>query len=339
MRSSALALTLTVTAILLSAGVWKLQENNISRDNVPTHIHTLYSKWRVKYGVLRATPAENFFRLKVFYKKYKDVQLFREQYPETQFALNKISDMTREEIVANMYGAKPMTPEEAENVEFLEPETSGLQAPVAGQARVRGIRDQGQCGSCWAHGCSVAMESTLGGTLDISPQHPVNCKVQAGDSCNGMNAPINCYPVWKNRGYFTYSQLPYLARASSCTNSPSTKNIVQYLGTGDRNSASADFIMNAVSSGLAVGVIINSDAAFDNYRGGVFSGAGCRSGQSTHQVAVVKYDAYTWTIQNSWNTWWGERGYMRIKNSFNSEHRCVCGGSGMWCELFYYKAA
>lgn len=64
-------------------------------------------------------------------------------------------------------------------------------------------------------------------------------------------------------------------------------------------------------------VSICAGPAFQDYRGGVFTtdeSGYCTYG-TNHAVNLVGRDDAqgTWTLRNSWGTWWGESGYMYIK--------------------------
>jgi hypothetical protein len=81
---------------------------------------------------------------------------------------------------------------------------------------------------------------------------------------------------------------------------------------------------------VAVGVHVNS--AFSGYGGGVFNA--CYDGTVNHAVALVGWDDSqgsdgVWILRNSWGSWWGEDGYMRIEYE--------CSRVGYAAALVFYR--
>jgi C1A family cysteine protease len=72
-----------------------------------------------------------------------------------------------------------------------------------------------------------------------------------------------------------------------------------------------------------------SSSVFMFYTGGVITSSSCGTAVN-HAVTIVGYgtDATTntpyWIVKNSWGSWWGESGYVRIARTF-SQDAGVCG--------------
>lgn len=84
-----------------------------------------------------------------------------------------------------------------------------------------------------------------------------------------------------------------------------------------------------VNGPLAVGVDA-SGSAFQSYSSGVLTG-GCGS-SIDHLVTAVGYGTDSasgndyWLVRNSWGTWWGDNGYIKIAiNSTINGGMGVCG--------------
>jgi len=81
-------------------------------------------------------------------------------------------------------------------------------------------------------------------------------------------------------------------------------------------------LLNAVAL-RPVSVSVQADQdVFQFYKSGVVTGS-CGTNLN-HAVNIVGYNTTTdpqyWIVRNSWGTWWGEKGYIRI---------LVSGGSGV----------
>jgi len=352
MVKQTVAIILAVAAMLLSAGLFNsLPEQEIGE--VPAHIHTLYSKWLVKYGVLRTTPSERNYRLKVFSQTLDNIKVLRARYPETKFGLNHMSDMTLVEKKANFLGAKPMTQEQKAIVdEEQEQLTLPLRASFPAQAMVRtnGVRDQGRCGSCWAFTSAMLLESMFDGKVAVSTQYIMDCRdtsILNIEPCVGNNIVYSSFEGINKNGYKTESECRYRGRASSCAaGGKKIAGLKQTYVTGNEGKGknfmpTPDFIKNAIANvKSAVGVIVNTNGGFFDYAGGLYNDDSCKGYDSDHEVTIIGYTPEHWLIQNSWGESWGEDGLMRVKyyEDMSAPKSCVCGGQQHFCELVYFYA-
>ena len=168
------------------------------------------------------------------------------------------------------------------------------------------VKSQGRCGSCWAFAAVGHLESLFlieaQVKLDLSEQQLVNC-VYSRDGCRGgwMSTAYR-HIAYGNRGIATESQIPYTATYGSCRKGGPYK-IKSY-------TAKARYSCEALLSGLNNGpvAVALSASGWSSYRSGIFSGCQTRV---NHGVLLVAVDANgNWRIKNSWNTGWGESGFM-----------------------------
>jgi len=69
-------------------------------------------------------------------------------------------------------------------------------------------------------------------------------------------------------------------------------------------------------------VVVAVDATnWHLYRSGTFSY--CNT-TVNHGVLLVAVSNTTWSIKNSWNTWWGEKGYMRLNATGGNNTCAIC---------------
>eukprot|EP00198_Chlamydomonas_reinhardtii_P004898 XP_001694234.1 predicted protein [Chlamydomonas reinhardtii] len=165
------------------------------------------------------------------------------------------------------------------------------------------IENQGSCGCCWAFGATAAIEAAVGKLLDtqsfsLSKQQVATCLYSTAQ-----------YP---------FTGLGIAPGPAACrTSSRDGIRLRGYVGLVTTESA----MFKALCSGVpALTVIVNACPVFARYSGGVFN-TDCPEEQQGYlrQVALVGYgtDAASgmpyWLIRNSWGTWWGETGYVRIQ--------------------------
>jgi len=241
------------------------------------------------------------------------------------FGLNKFSDLSVEEFSVRL-GMKGYKPKQVSGV----PVASKLpQAPSSFDWRKKGgvtpVKDQAQCGSCWAFSCTESIESvymTKGGKSNqqpLAPQQIVDC--DTGDAgCNGGDLPT-CYQyVQSTAGLETEQQYPYIGQDGSCQAQTNLEqdpiNGFQYVipqGSIDENQ------MASFLSGNSPMSIIVDATSWSSYSGGVLTADQC--GQNLdHAVQAVGYDTNQgfWIVRNSWGSDWGEAGFIRLQFGQNT---------------------
>ena len=187
------------------------------------------------------------------------------------------------------------------------------------QGKVSPIKNQGQCGSCWAFSATGVCESWAlfkGQSVNLSEQQLVDCsRPQGNQGCNG-GWPSNALKYIIANGIASQSEYPYVARDQACKKQ----------GGNFKISSQKSF---SGCSGLTTGInshpiSVTVDAAnWSRYSSGVFSN--CGTGID-HAVLLVGIVGGNWKIKNSWGTGWGERGYIRLA----SGNTCgVCANAGV----------
>ncbi len=188
---------------------------------------------------------------------------------------------------------------------------------VAGENYVTPIRDQGQCGSCWAFGALACVESRMAidaflpnPTIDLSEQYLVSC---SPGSCNGYSISGTC-EFLKYNGTITEACMPYQATdAVSCaSHCPWGDMEVVRLQNWGWIGPNRDAIKARVLEGpVYVAFVVYAD--FYAYNGGVYEHVWGEQ-EGGHAVAIVGWDdaLQCWICKNSWGNW-GEGGYFRIR--------------------------
>jgi len=243
------------------------------------------------------------------------------------FAHNKFSDLTLDEFTARL-GMKGYQPKQIAGVEVA------ARAPLAPgsfdwrtKKGITAIKDQAQCGSCWAFSCVESIESVYiikggkAGQVPLAPQQIVDCDKGDG-GCNGGDLPT-CYAYVKSAGGLeTEAAYPYKAKNQACK---AVKNNEQDPITGFNyvipdGSSDEGAMASFLAANSPMSIIVDA-SSWSSYSGGVLTADQC--GQDLdHAVQAVGYNGLDsngyWIVRNSWGADWGESGYIRLQMASNT---------------------
>ncbi len=220
------------------------------------------------------------------------------------------------------------------------------------------IKNQGQCGSCWAFSATEAIESQMilgkGGKLaiDLSPQQIASCSPSSGTyGCQGCNGGftegayeyVKSAPGLANAFWIPYEQS--LVASTPTAACPASK-VSAIAGNDERlqggyatvegyhyatppctSGACKHQDLGKLKSALEhtpVSVCVNA-GVWNDYTGGVISAAACGSmsaDSQDHCVMATGFNAEAptpyWIVRNSWASTWGEDGYVYLEMSENT---------------------
>eukprot|EP00743_Colponemidia_sp_Colp-15_P009909 GILK01010867.1.p1 GENE.GILK01010867.1~~GILK01010867.1.p1 ORF type:complete len:328 (-),score=11.54 GILK01010867.1:121-1104(-) len=210
------------------------------------------------------------------------------------------------------------------------------------------VKDQGQCGSCWAHAATEGIESAYaiqtGELFVLSQQQLTSCVQNTEDcggtgGCNGATVEVAWDYTTQNGGMteeWMYSYQSYWGTTPSCIYSatnPQTKPFVQTSGysvTSPRNDVDSVLQSLFVNGPLAISVDASN---WNNYESGIYNGCDYANNISMdHAVQLVGYgtDAALgsdyWIVRNSWSASFGEQGFIRLVR----ESTPKCGWDNEW---------
>lgn len=305
-KTTIAVLALTLTAVIAGLGYYATQKTSLKTSAVPTPVYDLWSHWKVSHGKKYGSQ-EDQARLNIFYQNYQKVLTHQSKTVRTyDMGFTKFMDLTPAEFKAKYLGTN--VPKAAGNVKSLN--TQGLAASVDWRTKgaVTPVKDQGQCGSCWAFSTTGSLEgySFLSGKglQSFSEQQLVDCSGSYGnEGCNG-GLMDNAFGYVKDHGITLESAYEYTAQDGSCQTDGGAFKIGSWVDVAAGN---ADQLKAAVA-GRPVSVAVDAEN-WQLYSGGVFSDC---STNLDHGVLAVGYDASAFIVKNSWGTGWGEDGFIRI---------------------------
>jgi len=194
------------------------------------------------------------------------------------------------------------------------------------------VKDQGQCGSCWAFATVGPLESAIlikgGNTQDLSEQYLVSCNTD-GWSCNGGWWAHDYHEdkLGLNQaqaGAVHEQDFPYVAQNAGCGQPYSHDERISswsYVGRVPYTIPSTTAIKQAVQTYGPVTVGVCAGNNFASYSGGVLvkSDRSCGSGVN-HAVVLTGWDdaKRAWRLRNSWGSGWGEDGYAWIRYNISN---------------------
>ncbi len=191
------------------------------------------------------------------------------------------------------------------------------------------IKNQADCGACWAFAACGVVESNIliqgGPVVDLSEQWLVSCTDAgscsggwAGNACRYMRCSSAETDPCGDCGAVLESESPYVAADISC-GCPFEHSYClhdwAFVGP-EWDVPTTEQIKQAILEHGPVAVGISSGDAFHAYTGGVFNHD--EEGSINHAVILVGWDDSqgsegVWILRNSWTSGWGEGGYMRIE--------------------------
>jgi cathepsin L len=274
-------------------------------------------------------PIEEFFdRFHIFKANYEMIEAHNNGSSSWKMGVNQFADLTKDEF-RSFLGLRPR-----ENSYIRQMNTVDVPlGPIndidwTTKGAVTPVKDQGQCGSCWAFSTTGSMEGVVaiktGQLISLSEQELVDCAGSSGNQgCNGglMDDAFNW--IIQNGGLDSEADYPYHARDGTCLGRPSVAKITGYQDVQQGSEAA----LGSVLQSQPVSIAIEADqSSFQMYRSGVFTGP-CGQ-QLDHGVLLVGMGTDGgqdyWRVKNSWGVSWGDQGYIRMIRNKN-----MCGLSNM----------
>jgi C1A family cysteine protease len=279
------------------------------------------------HGKVYNTQTEYKYRYQVFAQNSAKVDALNVESQQLKssatFGMNGLADLTEEEFRVRL-GYKQNGDMMVRNRPQLRNADMSA-APAAfdwclSERKCTAVKDQGQCGSCWAFATTENIESVWDiaghGLISMAPQEIVDCD-KAMDGCNGGD-PAQAYKfVAAEGGLDTEASYPYTARDGTCKFKPADV-AAKIRGEADGYGGSETQMAANLAKTAPFSIIVDA-SRWQFYTGGILKSTQC--GHSLdHAVIAAGYsitDKY-WNVRNSWGASWGEKGYIRLEFDKNT---------------------
>jgi len=211
------------------------------------------------------------------------------------------------------------------------PITDKLSVDWRDEHKVSSVKNQGQCGSCWAFSSVGATESAWAikhnQLYNLSEQELVDCSSE-NHGCEGGEMDF-AFQYIMNHSLCTNLSYPYIANNDNTCAINQCKPIVHISNYSDVYPNNETLLRYAVAQQPVSVAIQANKRSFQMYQSGIYNDPDCGY-ELDHGVLVVGYgydeqsDMKYWIIKNSWSSSWGENGFIRILRDSN-DTRGLCG--------------
>jgi len=320
--------------------------SNVEENWVLNDIHyPLFVSFMKDFNKKYKTEADQINRAKIFIANLKRIKRL-ERYAASvqshaQFGITELADLSFVEFKATMLSnIKPIIkPDDPVAI----PDESRVKAlPDSFDWRTKGavtpIKNQGQCGSCWAFSTTGNVEGQwfLAGNklVGLSEQNLVDCdhectiydgQKSCDAGCDGGLQPNAYTYIMKNNGIDSEASYPYTCEDGTCQfNSANVAaRIKNFTMVSQNETLMAVYLVDHGPLAIAADAV-----EWQFYIGGVFDFP-CGKNLD-HGILIVGYGTEVdilgfhipfWWIKNSWGTSWGYSGYMKLKRG---DGKCGC---------------
>jgi len=297
---------------------------------VHSEAHAGFRKFKRDYEKVYKVEEEYNHRLLAFTKNMHFVNTHNANSEKTyKVKLNQHGDLTQHEmrrrkglLGVDLSGAKKVHTFDAavQTPDSIDWRTANLVSP---------IKDQGLCGSCWSFSTTGALEGAYAKKYNemviLSQQFLVDCAWNGNMGCDGGMQNLAYQYIQEVGGipstvdYGEYKMINEMCHYNNKTPAAQVSGFVS-IPQGDE----AALVQASASAGPIAISIDASHMSFVFYYSGVYYEPACQNGPDDldHAVLLIGYGTEDgqdyWLVKNSWSTFWGDFGYVKMARNRNN---------------------
>ena len=294
-----------------------------------------FNLWRLKYNKTYENQLNLTDKFTAWRMNRDFINKHNEEHTDYTLELNHFADIHYPQWMRRKSYNKVMAEHTRQHIipTLDEMQTWDIDLPSSVDWRDKGVvthvKNQQQCGSCWAFSAVGSMEGQhalkTGKLVSLSESQIVDCDVNGSDAgCSGGFMDGAFKYVISQGGIDTEESYPYDPQDDPCIFNKSNVG-ASFTGFKDVKGGEKGLKQSVAKIGpISVGIDASS-STFQFYNGGVYYDSTCSSTMLDHGVLVVGYGTTVngtdyWIVKNSWGDSWGEKGYIYM--SRNRDNNC-----------------
>ncbi|KXZ49648.1 hypothetical protein GPECTOR_20g505 [Gonium pectorale] len=345
-----MALRLLAAAVLLlavcSGAVPEAQHNLLRQQHAEQLLEAqanplgAFKQWVQRHSKSYADDVKEFeARFKVWLDNLEYVLAYNARTTSHWLHMNHLADLSTVEYQSRLLGydnAARMARNhlKSSTFKYADVDVDSLPTSIDWRAKnaVAEVKNQGQCGSCWAFATTGSVEGinaiVTGQLVSLSEQELVDCDTEQDKGCSGGLMDYAYAWIIKNKGIDTEEDYPYTAEDGVCIAAKKNRRVVT-IDAYEDVPENDEVALKKAAAHQPVAVAIEADAkSFQLYGGGVYDDVSCGTSLN-HGVLVVGYGkdpqaGNYWIVKNSWGPEWGDSGYIRLKMGI-ADSQGLCG--------------
>jgi len=308
-----------------SPSLWVFRPTRLAPVFFSSEQEALFQRFKLEHGKVYYDQHDEASRKAIFVQNLEKIRAHNEKGESWTMAMNQFGDLTAAEFKARYTGLNQRHDHflHSLNVADLTHVVPAAAVDWVAQGAVTDVKDQGQCGSCWAFSTTGSVEGAWfiakGKLISLSEQQLMDCSKPEGDfSCEGGLMDYAFDYLIEKGGACTEDSYPYeAADETKCRKCTAVATISSFTDVGHTE---ADLERAVTQQPISVAIEADQEA-FQFYSSGVMTGE-CGT-TLDHGVLAVGYGtldgtAY-WKVKNSWGASWGQDGYILLEKGKKQE--------------------